>query len=88
MRRREFIFAVGGASLWPLAALGQQSRLRVVGVLRFSSLEAARSAFTRRAPRGGRTQPSTIARQRRLLTLGPWTDQPPLVAYGAKAMLA
>src|SRR5436190_23352761 len=29
MRRRDFIMVVGGARLWPLAARGQSSRLRV-----------------------------------------------------------
>jgi putative tryptophan/tyrosine transport system substrate-binding protein len=34
MRRREFIAGLGGAAVWPLAALAQQGeRVRQVGVL-------------------------------------------------------
>lgn len=45
MRRREFIIAVGCGSLRPLSAFGQQSRLRVVGVLGFGSLARTRELF-------------------------------------------
>jgi ABC-type uncharacterized transport system substrate-binding protein len=43
MRRREFIIALGGSALWPLAALGQQTASRVVGVLGFRPLESLRT---------------------------------------------
>jgi putative tryptophan/tyrosine transport system substrate-binding protein len=46
MRRRELIIALGGAAVWPLAALGQQTASRIVGVLGFGSLEAAQTSFS------------------------------------------
>jgi putative ABC transport system substrate-binding protein len=45
MRRREFIITVGSTLLWPLAALGQKSRSRVVGVLGFGSREGTQKGF-------------------------------------------
>ena len=45
MRRREFIIALGGAAVWPLAALAQQAASRIVGVLGSGSLEAVRTSF-------------------------------------------
>ena len=47
MRRREFIIALGGAAVWPLAGQGQQVAPRIVGVLHFGSLEASRTVFAR-----------------------------------------
>jgi putative ABC transport system substrate-binding protein len=41
MKRREFIAFVGGATLWPFAALGQQVALRIVGVLGLGSVESS-----------------------------------------------
>jgi putative tryptophan/tyrosine transport system substrate-binding protein len=45
MKRREFIALVGGATVWPLAALGQQATSRIVGVLGMGSLESSRRIF-------------------------------------------
>jgi putative tryptophan/tyrosine transport system substrate-binding protein len=45
MKRREFIAFVGGVTLWPLAAQGQQVAPRIVGVLNFRSLESSRTLF-------------------------------------------
>jgi len=43
MRRREFIIALGGSALWPLAALGQHTAAsRVVGLLGSGPLAAGR----------------------------------------------
>jgi putative ABC transport system substrate-binding protein len=51
MRRREFIIALGGAAVWPLAALAQQAASRIVGVLDIGSLEGARRNFGQAQPR-------------------------------------
>jgi putative ABC transport system substrate-binding protein len=45
MRRREFIISLGTPALWPLAALGQQTPLRTVGILQFGSMEVAKTSF-------------------------------------------
>jgi putative ABC transport system substrate-binding protein len=45
MRRREFIAFVAGATVWPLAAQGQQKAPRTVGVLGFGPLEVVRKGF-------------------------------------------
>ena len=42
MRRREFIIFLGGGASWPLAALAQQTPVRVVGFL--TSLTSAAAA--------------------------------------------
>ena len=51
MRRREFIIALGGTAVWPLAALAQQAASRIVGVLDIGSLEGARRNFGQAQPR-------------------------------------
>src|SRR6516165_10359119 len=51
MRRREFIIALGGIAVWPLAALAQQAASRIVGVLDIGSLEGARRNFGQAQPR-------------------------------------
>jgi putative tryptophan/tyrosine transport system substrate-binding protein len=46
MRRRELIIALGGTVVWPLAARGQKTSSRIVGVLGFGSFEAAQQSFS------------------------------------------
>jgi putative tryptophan/tyrosine transport system substrate-binding protein len=48
IRRREFIFTLGGAAAWPLAAWAQQSTMPVVGFLHPSSPEPFRVRAFRR----------------------------------------
>jgi putative tryptophan/tyrosine transport system substrate-binding protein len=45
MRRREFFGLVGGAAVWPLAAQGQQTVTKIIGVLAFNSLAGARAGL-------------------------------------------
>jgi putative ABC transport system substrate-binding protein len=45
MKRRKFIALVGGATLWPVAVLGQQTASRIVGVLGPGSVESSRTLF-------------------------------------------
>ena len=47
MKRREFIAFVGGATVWPLRAQGQQVASRSVGVLGVGSIESVRTSFAR-----------------------------------------
>jgi putative tryptophan/tyrosine transport system substrate-binding protein len=45
MRRREFIAVLSAAALWPLAAHGQRTATKTIGILGFGSLEGTRGGF-------------------------------------------
>jgi len=53
MRRREFIVLAGGAAAWPVAALGQQPAMPVIGFLADGVPEDATNARGRAAFRKG-----------------------------------
>ena len=64
MRRREFIFALGGAAAWPLAAQAQEAKLPTIGFLGAQTPAAQRqwnAAFVQRMHELGWIEGRTIA---------------------------
>jgi putative ABC transport system substrate-binding protein len=64
MRRREFIMLLGGATMWPIAARGQQSSIPVIGFINGSSATAYAAfvqAFTRGLAETGHTVGENVA---------------------------
>jgi putative tryptophan/tyrosine transport system substrate-binding protein len=90
MRRREFIAGLGSAAAWPLAALGQQTAMPVVGYLTSRSLESDVSmlaAFRRGLNEAGYVEGQNVAIEHRSAE-GQYDGLPSIVADLVKRKVA